>query len=903
MNVLHKVTLQALRKNKLRTVVTIIGVVLSAAMICAVTTFTSSIRNFALEYAIYTDGDWHGAVQDATWEDYRALEASGKVADAAYCQVYGYATVNSENEFKPYVYVLGAEGENYFQTMPVHLLQGRLPVNETELLLPEHLSSNGGVTWEVGDTVTLSIGTRTLEGYTLGQYNPCYAYDPESKRDQRTNELIINSRQRTYTVVGIYERPGFEPRTAPGYTALTVADPTWEEAPKLHIYFNMKKPADVYNFMTEMGFAKQYSYDFNNDVLLYSGVSYADSFSVVLYSLAAIVIGLIVFGSVSLIYNAFSISVAERTKQFGLLSSVGATKKQLKGMVLFEALAVSSIGIPLGILAGIGGIGVTLLLIGKKFSSLINGAQVAMRLCVSWQSVVIAAAVSLITVLLSAWIPSVRVTRVTAMEAIRQNMDVKHAKPVKTSRLTYKLFGLPGVLASHHYRRNRKKYRTTVVSLFMSVVLFVSATAFSDYLNEATGVGLDSVGYDLYVSLPGDAFEKLTPDQLLERMKGEAAVTDGTYCQTWHSRSVLRGSDLTEEGKDFLERNGGKTGDPSRWEGDAVLAFVDDSTFEALLRKNGLSREQFLNPEKPLGIAVDGGMVFDINTQRYESTVFFQSKTFSLQLKREKEMDGYYHGGEIIDQKGNRLVIYRSLEGNEQEMIFLTPEEAYSYSTCNVGYVTRDTPFFDRNRFGLRIIYPISLAQQVVSDFDPAEYYYAYTLLSRSHQESYGAVKLLLSNNGLETTGLLNVAEEEESQRNTVTIIRVFSYGFVVLISLIAATNVFNTISTNIGLRRREFAMLRSVGMTQKGFNRMMNFECLLYGSRALLFGLPAACGVTYLIYLAMLGGYDTTFRLPWTAMGVAALSVFLVVLATMMYAMGKLKREDPVQTLKNENI
>ena len=136
-----------------------------------------------------------------------------------------------------------------------------------------------------------------------------------------------------------------------------------------------------------------------------------------------------------------------------------------------------------------------------------------------------------------------------------------------------------------------------------------------------------------------------------------------------------------------------------------------------------------------------------------------------------------------------------------------------------------------------------------------------------------------------------------------ILIIQVFSYGFVALISLIAAANVFNTISTNIGLRRREFAMLRSVGMTQKGFNKMMNFECLLYGSRALLFGLPVACGVTYLIYRAMLEGYDTTFRLPWAAMGVAVLSVFLVVLITMMYAMGKLKKEDPIQVLKNENI
>jgi len=907
MNVFHKVTLQSLRKNKMRTVVTIIGVMLSAAMICAVTTFVSSIRNYALRYAIYSDGDWHGAIQDATFEDYRGIEESDKVADAAYCQVYGYATVNSLNEFKPYVYVLGGDKENYFDTMPIHLTKGRLPQNEKEIILPEHLSSNGGLTWEVGNKITLQIGDRTLDGFPMGQNNPCYAYDPETRHDERTNEIIENPRQRTYTVVGIYERPSFEPRTAPGYTALTVADPTWAEESQIHVYFNMKNPGDVYNFMLDMGFAKIYSYDFNSDVLLYSGVSYFDSFSVVLYSLAAIVIGLIVFGSVSLIYNAFSISVSERTKQFGLLSSVGATKRQLKRMVLFEALAVSGIGIPLGILAGIGGIGVTLLLIGNKFSSFIgNDVELPMRICLSWQAVVIAALVALVTVLISAWIPSIRATRVTAVEAIRQNMDIKNTKPVKTSKLTYRLFGLPGVLANQHYRRNKKKYRTTVISLFMSVVLFVSASAFTSYLTEASGVGFTSAGYDLYVSLPGDQFETITPEQLLDRMKGEAAVTEGAYCQTRYFNVILQTADLTEEGIDFLDRNRGKTENPAERQTHSVMTFVDDATFKTLLWKYGLSEESFMNPSNPLGIAMDGGVIFDINTQRYETTTFFQKKEFSLKLQREKEIPGYYWSGEIVDQQGNQLIIYTKIDGSgmvEEDMIFVTPEEAYSYSTCNVGHVIYDTPFFDRSRNGVRIVYPISLARQVLPDMDVTDDYYYYTLCSRNHKESYTAVKNLLANNGFATAGLINVAAEEETERNMVTIIQVFSYGFVVLISLIAATNVFNTISTNIGLRRREFAMLRSVGMTQKDFNKMMNFECLLYGSRALLYGLPAACGVTYLIYRAMLEGYDTTFQLPWAAMGIATLSVFLVVFVTMMYAMGKLKQEDPIQTLKNENI
>ena len=906
MNVFHKVTLQSLRKNKTRTIVTIIGIILSAAMICAVTTFVSSVQNFALQYAIYTEGDWHGAIYDATFADLQAIDSSDKVADSTYGQVYGYAKVGSTNEYKPYLYVIGGEKSGYFDSMPVHLISGRIPQNGSEILLPEHLSSNGGVTWKEGDRITLQIGRRTLDGFTMGQDNPCYTYDPESRDEVLNDEVIDNTIERTYTVVGIYERPSFEPRTAPGYTAITVEDPTWQNPTEIHVYFNMKDPGEIYNFMVDMGFAQTYSYAFNDDVLLYYGVSYFDSFRTMLYSLAAIVIGLIMFGSVSLIYNAFSISVSERTKQFGLLSSVGATKAQLRRMVLFEALAVSAIGIPLGILAGIGGIGITLLVIGNKFSSLIGGAEIPMRICVSWQSVVIAALVALITVLISAWIPSARATKVTAVEAIRQNMDVKNTKPVKTSKLTYKLFGLPGVLASQYYSRIRKKYRATVISLFMSVVLFVSASAFTAYLTETTAVGFNTAGYDLNVSLPGDQFVSITPDQLLYRMKCANAVTDAAYSQEWYSGIRLQTDCMTEEGVAFLDRNKGQVGDPSVRNAHAYITFVDDDAFKALLWKYDLSEEKFLDPKNPLGIAVDKTIMFDVNAERYETTILFQKKAFSLQLQREKEIPGYYWAGEIIDQMGKELVIYRKNNGSgseDEDVMFLTPQEAYTYFDHNVGHVIYETPFFARQSTGVRLIYPISLAERVIPEVKATEDRYNYMICSKEHGQSYTALRRVLSDNGFAREQLHNVAEIEESKRNTVTIIQVFAFGFIALISLIAATNVFNTISTNIGLRRREFAMLRSVGMSQKGFNRMMNYECLLYGSKALLYGLPVSCGVTYLIYLAISDGFDTTFRLPWAAMGIATLSVFLVVFVTMMYAMSKLKKEDPIQVLKNENL
>jgi putative ABC transport system permease protein len=150
---------------------------------------------------------------------------------------------------------------------------------------------------------------------------------------------------------------------------------------------------------------------------------------------------------------------------------------------------------------------------------------------------------------------------------------------------------------------------------------------------------------------------------------------------------------------------------------------------------------------------------------------------------------------------------------------------------------------------------------------------------------------------------LYNYAEFAETSRSIIVIVKVFAYGFIVLISLIAAANVFNTITTNINLRRREFAMLKSVGMTAKGMKKMLNFECILYGTKALLYGLPVSAIVTYLIYCSIRRGIDTYFSIPWGAVGIAVLSVFLVVFSTMMYSMSKIKKDNPIDALKNENL
>ena len=908
MNVFNKVTLESLKKNRTRTVVTIIGIMLSAAMICASMTLVSSMQNFVLRCEIYSSGDWHGAVYDAAYKDYEDIRDSDRVSSAAYAQVLGYAKIDSANERKPYLYVLGGDvASGYFKTMPVHLILGTLPKDSTEIILPEHLTSNGKVNYKLGDTVTLDVGDRTLDGRRLGQDTPVYTYDSETQVEIMSGERLENTEPRTYTVVGIYERPTFEDYSAPGYTALTAADTESADQAPIHCYFKLHKPAGVYDFMKEMGYTQEYRYAYNTKVLLYSGTAPFDSFLTAFYSLAAIIIALIVFGSVSLIYNAFSISVSERTRQFGLLSSVGATRKQLRRMVLFEALAVSIVGIPLGILVGIGGIGITLLLIGDKFFSIVR-VDIPMRLCVSWQAVVIAAVIALVTVLISAWIPSKRATRVSAVEAIRQSMDIKvSGRPVRTSKLAYKLFGLPGVLAGKHYKRNRKKYRTTVVSLFMSIVLFVSAAAFTDYMMESAEGGLASDQFDLIYAAESDASSAMTPDVLLELLFSEQNVTGGTYTKKQFLQGDISREYVTAMFADRFSNFGMESEDraPKELGISGYLYFVADAEFNRLLEKYNLKEADYYDRDNPLGIALDRNIEFDRRLEKYVTLDTLKGDGCVIEGLYYVEIDGYYRKDSRIDENGNKVVLYQNRD-NENDIIELPYEESFAKYTLRSEKTIEEAPFFVSRStpVAINMIYPYSMLESVIPEaalnqFRNTEYF----LTSSNHTASFENLATVLTENGLSSRQLFDYAANAETDRNVVTIIRVFAYGFIVLISLIAAANVFNTISTNISLRRREFAMLKSVGMTQKGFRRMMNYECLLYGSKALLLGLPVSCGITYLIYRAVTTAYETSFHLPWAAIGIAVLSVFLVVFATMMYSMSKVKKDNPIDALKNENL
>ncbi|HIR64604.1 MAG TPA: ABC transporter permease, partial [Candidatus Faecousia faecigallinarum] len=812
MNVFHKVTLQTLKKNRVRTWITIIGVLLSTAMVCAVTTIVASFQGYYRDIEVYASGDWYGRVEGASPALRQQLDQDRRIAHVASAQVLGYAQSESQNEDKPYIYLLGAD-ETFFQTMPVHYT-GRLPAAEGEILVPTHYlqQGNGGATVALGDQLTLGLGDRTIDGESLTQSNP-----------YTDGEVFTASREKTYTVVGFYERPDFEDYSAPGYTFLTVPE---AGGPQTYLlYYKTTTPAKLAEVIAGYHLPE----DENWGLLAAEGVFQYDNFGRVFFRLAAMLIFLIVLGSVSLIYSAFSISVSQRTQQFGLLRSVGATKKQLRRSIFYEAAVISAIGIPLGIVCGLGGIGVTLYFIGDMFRSLANG-EIPMQMRVSWVSVGAAVGIAIVTVAISVWIPAKRATKVTALEAIRQSKDIRQSgREVRVSKLTWKLFGLEGALAKKYFRRNRRRYRATVVSLVLSLVLFISTNAFCLYLTQSVDRTAGVSNYDVYCNLEGADPEALYPELL--QAKG---VTGGIYfCEAWQTILVTK-DQLDSSFLQFARQDNGYFDLAEALQDDSFtdplainiwVYYIADESYRDFLTAQGLDPEPYLENPVPAvynqGTGVlyqptaDGGL--DRQTYVYQlladgvDTLVLRGGTGNWRYTAE--------GEPVLDQATDYF--YGESSGGDLYLPVKT-------QTIALGQEVTSLPMGIDEPEGAAcyLLYPYSAAPEEVRAQT------AFYCTSADHRATTQALETIMLEHGAYTGAgqVVDVRESESSQRNLVTIINTFSYGFIVLISLIAVANVFNTMSTNVALRRREFAMLRSVGMTRGGINRMMNYECLLYG-------------------------------------------------------------------------
>ena len=924
MNIFAKITWKTMRQNRTRTFVTILGVVLSAALFTALIVFCVSLFSFMEKTYAWRDGDYHLGMEYVNGQQAKACVSDSRVEQAAVAEYVGYAPTDSENEDKPYLYVQ-AGNDAYFDMMPIHLISGSMPADDTEILIPFHLESNGGVDVQVGDQITLKIGDRYPDentGEPLYQDENPWLYDNVSLGESQAPEVWKQTGTKNYTVSGIYERPTFESYSAPGYTAITRMEGTGyvnAKGRECSVYVKLWNPRKDLDAFERDHLPSGTEYAENTNILMNAGIFQYSNWTVLVYGFAVIFGLLVLLGSVSLIYSAFTISVSERTKQFGLLSSIGATKKQLARSVMAEALFVALAGIPAGILVGIAGMGITLHVIGDRFNSLIDSPY-RVTLTVTWSALALAAAIALITVVISAWRPARRAMQVSAMEAIRQNQDVfvKSGKRIRTGRLFYRMFGMEGVLGKKYFLRSRRRYRTTIASLALSIILFLSVSSYSMYLRSTFELSMHTGNYDVMYTLPEDYKASMLTD--LKEAEGVGAMAWASSCEEkiLTDESQLDGSYIRAQ--QTIEQEAGKvlssSGD-GRWMLYVQVFYLDDADYAAYIRQQGLDETVYLNKKDVPALVYNEAAetYWTLNdgkrmTIRYQ---YLKPDVSQIRLIEEApKKEGYRVESTdwVMGENGTKTYAYQYLPENTPPEEVVVSEDGTLEGAVDVPVTTREVQLGSRvselplgvtgeGSDCMVLIYPRRMLDPA-KNLSTACYFQA-----SDYEKMMPALKKVLQSYGksVDDSSFFDLRAQEESNRNIVLIINVFSYGFIVLMTLIAVANVFNTMTTNIALRRRDFAMLASIGMPPKGIRKMLRYECILYGVRSLLWGLPISFVVTVILYCIVMNTLEAPFTLPWLSVAAAVICVFLVVFISMMYALKRLEKENVADALKDDQV
>ncbi len=880
MGLLNKLTIKNLKLNKKRTIVTIIGIMLSVALITAVASMYSSAIQSLINYETREKGNFHVAFFDVPVTEISTFKNNRKIESINLTQNIGYSKIDSQNEYKPYAYIKAFTSDS-LKNLSIKLVEGRLPQNENEILIPTHLKTNGRVFLNVGDTISLEVGKRIEStGYELNQFNPL-----QKDEENNSSEQIIDTQKKEYRIVGIIERPAtnIEQRSAPGYTFITYLDNNnlsgnvdlytrytkdgmknvYEvtanilgvDAEKYERYLNptgeepdediIKFGAEVENkYKTNIN---QYLIDLETDPI---GSSSVGGLGIVV----GIVVGIIVFTSVFCIKNSFDISITEKTKQYGMLRSIGATKKQIKRNVFYEATVLGIIGIPLGIILGFLA-SYILIIISNYFlgNNFVTGFVLEFEF--SYIAVIVAILLGIITIYFSAFRSARRASKISPIESIRNSGNIKiKSKKLKTPKLIKKLFGIGGEISYKNLKRNKKKYRTTVISIVVSSFVFVALSSFMS-------MAFDTVENELQIS---------------------------DYNVSLSSTSIYDASD--EKYNKFIDTT--------------KLDNIEDYT---ILRQVGFeTKDVKFNPEYIKWVNLDSkgknkedSVYFNICTlgkEQYEKYI----KTLGLQyddIKNKAILMDYSNVGRYADGESkieNKIMRIYNYQLGEKLNGKLSDKNDFS---IEIGHITDIRPFGLKNSGEFLIV-----SEELYNKIAPDKMSKVIKIMYKSNNADklQNDIDELLKG---ENYNLNNKEENVRAMNNLFTLVGIFLYGFIIVISLIGITNIFNTITTNMELRKQEFAMLKSIGMTNSEFKRMIRLESTFMGVKSLLFGLPIGIGLSYLIHHFLTEQSGLPYKLPVVGIIIAIVAVFILISSLMRYSMNKINKQNTIETIRNENI
>ena len=873
MSLLNKLTIKNLNLNKKRTVVTIIGIMLSVALITAVASIYSSGIKSLIKYETCEKGNFHTAFYNVPVSDIDIFENNRNIETINITKNVGYAKIDSKNEYKPYAFIK-AFTKDSLKNLSVKLVDGRLPENENEIVIPTHLKTNGRLFLNIGDFITLDIGKRvTFDGYELNQNNQY------QKNDEEVGESIVETTSKTYKIVGIIERPAtnIEGYSAPGYTFITyleenkingivdvyarfskdgvknsyetIANILGVDAKLFKKVNDNEKQAsnkELKEYLNQMDKAKYSDINVNSYLIALETNPISNSGIGGLGIVVGIVIGIIVFTSIFCIKNSFDISITEKIKQYGMLRSIGATKRQIKRNVFYEATILGLIGIPLGLLLGF--IASYILIIISNYylnGSFAEGLKLVFSF--SWLSVLVAIILGIVTIYFSAFRSAKRASKVSPIDSIRNSANIKiNPKKIKSPKLIKSIFGVGGEISFKNLKRNKKKYRTTVISIVVSVFIFIALSGFMKLAFQQVDHELEISDFNISLSTTitnNESYNKFIETTRLDNIED--------YTIFRNSEISFTGNHYNKEYAKFLNLAIDKNNSTY-----VSIISIGEEQFKKYVDSLGLNYNEIKNK----AILVDKGYVSNYNKSNKLTTKYMRVFNFNK--------------GDIIDatitDKDKKIKI---------EIGAVSDVKPFGFKGVDGQYLIISDEMFDANFKSkvLTIYYKSNDADKLQDDLDDflkGEDYY-----------------------------INNVDENVKIMSNLFTLVGIFLYGFIIVISLIGITNIFNTITTNMELRKQEFAMLKSVGMTTKEFNRMIRLESLFMGIKSLFFGVPIGIALSYIIYHFLSEESGIPYKLPIEAILIAIAVVFILISLIMKYSMSKINKQNTIETIRNENI
>ncbi len=866
MKILNELTIKHLKMNKKRTIVTIIGIILSTALMVGIGLLFSTLQDNAIRTTKLESGDYHILINEISSNKLDILENNHNVKKYYYINSLGFS--ENKEDGRAYYYI-GAASETYFEQIKV--IKGNIPTNSNEIIIPSQLENETGISYQIGDEIILPIGPRVIDGEEIYQ---------NSAIDSNVEETLKVNEEKKYTVVGIMETPPFDEWNSAGYMFLTLENKKINTE-HLDVYITFKKPSKAYQdtvtLMKNLGFSDvevSGKVEYNTTLLALYGASKYDNIMGAIINILMIILTLVSIGCIIVIYNSFAISVMERKKQFGLFSSIGATKKQLRHTVFFEAFIVGIIGIPLGVLSSFIGIGIVVAIINYLIPGLFG---INLVLTAYPTFLIIPIIFMIVTILASAYIPAYKASKITPIEAIRLNDDIKiKNRKLKTGKWVSKLFGIEGEIALKNIKRNKKKYRITIISLFISIVLFISFSTFVEYGLKTSSDTLNIPDFDILLRLDEPTVHNYT--KFMNDVRSFSGVEDSIVIKNGRAYSTSYSEKEFYE-KSLFERFGN---DEEFLE--LILVSLDDENYKNYLNELGLKEERpiLINKTKYIDYSNNSRKVYNVEV------VNDSKKNYSFDLCEFKPYD--------------------ERENNYSDKI--TKDEFVCTSTLNDVYVTDKIPFAVESAllggWNIIIIIPEKTFNELYTP-DTNGYYdeYSVYLKAPNYKKVDEYITEYIESNAAESNiHYFNQPKDMKLVNNLYLVIGILLYGFITLVTLIGVTSVFNTINTSIALRRKEFAMLRSMGLTPHGFNKILYFESFFFGVKSLLYGIPFSFLVISWIHVTMMRVSSFgEIMIPWKSVGIAVLAVFIIVFMTMMYATKKMKKENILDAIREENI